>query len=53
MIRTEDEAYASWNELGKKYEERAKEKLEAMKKDDKITGEEADNRRERSLPVYE
>ena len=28
-------------------------KLEAMKKDDKITGEEADNRRERSLPVYE
>lgn len=51
--RREDEAYASWNELGKKYEERAKEKLEAMKKDDKITGEEADNRRERSLPVYE
>ena len=51
--RRKDEAYASWNELGKKYEERAKEKLEAMKKDDKITGEEADNRRERSLPVYE
>ena len=37
----------------KKYGEKAKEKLEAMWKDDKITGEEVENRRERSLPVYE
>ena len=51
--RREDENYALWMEEGEKYGEKAKEKLEAMWKDDKITGEEVENRRERSLPVYE
>ena len=51
--RREEEAYDLWREEGEKYGEKAKEKLEAMWKDDKITGEEVENRRERSLPVYE
>lgn len=35
--RRKESAYAAWVEEGKKYKERAKEKLEAMTKDDKIT----------------